>query len=356
MMATLERNEDLLRMDPSAGLGELADKTGGFLIAEHQRSARRLHAHRVGHAELLHADVRAEERRVRRQVPRDQCQGEARRRERPFAQGLLRGPRDRAAHADLRGAGTGDARPHAGPQRVPGARLGPPVPRKRSSAEDLRGRGAVDRGDHLRADGGQEDLHVRLHRAGAIQRRSKQVIDKISQRYQVAGPIEKLDQAKNGQVVFYRQPDLPPGFYTMETVVYDALSQKASVRFTTVEQPTQDIAQLRMSSLVLVSRGENAEGEPDNGNPLIVHDTLLYPNLGQPLKKDADKELAFFFTAYPTAAQAQLTGTIELLQNATVLARVPLQLSAADQTGASSNCRGFPSARCSQANTSCASW
>ena len=32
MMANLERNEDLLRMDPSSGLGELADKTGGFLI------------------------------------------------------------------------------------------------------------------------------------------------------------------------------------------------------------------------------------------------------------------------------------------------------------------------------------
>ena len=33
MSAALERNEDLLRMDPNSGLGELAESTGGFLIA-----------------------------------------------------------------------------------------------------------------------------------------------------------------------------------------------------------------------------------------------------------------------------------------------------------------------------------
>jgi hypothetical protein len=162
---------------------------------------------------------------------------------------------------------------------------------------------------------------------------AKLVIDKVSQRYQVAGPIEKLDQAKNGQVVFYRQPELPPGFYTMETVVYDALAKKASVRFATIEQPTEDTAQLRMSSLMLVSRGEHAEN-PDGDNPLIVHNTLLYPNLGVPFKKAADKELAFFFTAYTgTDAQAPLSGTIEQLQNANVVARSALQLAAADADG-----------------------
>ncbi len=88
---------------------------------------------------------------------------------------------------------------------------------------------------------------------------NKQVVDKMSQRYQIGGPIEKMADAKNGQVVFYRQPELPPGFYTMETVVYDSLAQKASVRFTTVEQPNEDAAKLRMSSLVLVSRGEHVD-------------------------------------------------------------------------------------------------
>ena len=38
-------------------------------------------------------------------------------------------------------------------------------------------------------------------------------------------------------MLFYREPELPPGVYTMETVVYDAPSGKSSVRFATVEVP-----------------------------------------------------------------------------------------------------------------------
>ena len=33
MMMALEKNEDLLRADPHSGLDQLADQTGGFLIA-----------------------------------------------------------------------------------------------------------------------------------------------------------------------------------------------------------------------------------------------------------------------------------------------------------------------------------
>ncbi len=92
---------------------------------EHERSAGWVLAHRIGHAQLLPADLRADERQLRRQVPPDQRQGEARRRERPLAQGVLRRPRGaRRARADVRGGGDGRARPHARAERVPGARLG----------------------------------------------------------------------------------------------------------------------------------------------------------------------------------------------------------------------------------------
>jgi hypothetical protein len=162
-----------------------------------------------------------------------------------------------------------------------------------------------------------------------------QVIDKMSQRYEVTGPLEQVDRAKLGQVIFYRQPELPPGVYTMETVVYDALSEKASVRLTTVEQPKSGPEELRVSSLMLVSHGEKvADGQQSPDNPLFVGDTLLYPNLGTPLKKDADKELAFFFTAYPReGTNDSISGTIELLQDAKVVARAPIELATVDTAG-----------------------
>ena len=64
-----------------------------------------------------------------------------------------------------------------------------------------------------------------------------QVARKVSQHYEVSGPIAQLERAKQGEVIFYREPELPPGVYTMETVVYDAPSGKSSVRLSTVEVP-----------------------------------------------------------------------------------------------------------------------
>jgi hypothetical protein len=162
-----------------------------------------------------------------------------------------------------------------------------------------------------------------------------QVIDKLSQRYQVTGPIESIDKAKQGQVIFYRQPELPPGTYTMETVVYDAISEKASVRFKTIEQGEASPDSLRLSSLMLVSRGEKVPSdEKPADNPLFVGDMLLYPNPGIPLRKGADQELAFFFTAYTGGGTAtDVGGTIELLQDAKVVARAPITLDKPDEQG-----------------------
>ena len=163
----------------------------------------------------------------------------------------------------------------------------------------------------------------------------EQIVDKLSQRYEVNGPIAHIEQAKNGQVIFYRQPELPPGLYTMETVVFDALSGKASVRYSTVEQPNVTNDQLQLSSLMLVSRGERVpDGDKADGNPLYVGDMLIYPNLGTPLKKDTDSELAFFFTAYPgQKVSEKLSGSVELLLDAKVLARAPMELAAPDAAG-----------------------
>jgi len=333
MMANLERNEDLLRMDPSSGLGELADKTGGFLIQntnDLRGGFTRIESDMRNYYMLTYVpkndtfDGKFREINVR--VKRGGVSIHSRK---GYYAVHETGQPVRTYEAPALAALDRTPVPNAFPVRASFLRF----PEKdhpqrisvvvQLSTAPITFVPAEDKKTYT------SDFTVLVRFSDG----AKQVIDKVSQRYQVAGPIEKLDQAKNGQVVFYRQPELPPGFYTMETVVYDALAKKASVRFATIEQPTEDTAQLRMSSLMLVSRGEHAEN-PDGDNPLIVHNTLLYPNLGVPFKKAADKELAFFFTAYTgTDAQAPLSGTIELLQNANVVARSALQLAAADADG-----------------------
>jgi hypothetical protein len=158
-----------------------------------------------------------------------------------------------------------------------------------------------------------------------------EVIDKMSQRYELRTTPEQLEPTKAGRIIFYRQPDLPAGVYSIETVVRDALADKSSVRFTTVEVPATDPSRLRLSSLVLVRRGEKVPaGERITDSPLYVGDTLLYPDLAASLKRSVDKELGFYLTVYVPDANAQQTATVDLIQNGAVLARLPLELEPPD--------------------------
>jgi VWFA-related protein len=160
-----------------------------------------------------------------------------------------------------------------------------------------------------------------------------QIARKLSQHYEVKGPITEIDRAKQGEVIFYREPELASGVYTMETIVYDAPSGKSSVRFSTVEVPKPEPSKLRMSSLVLVKRGERVpEKDRRADNPLLVNDLLLYPNLGDPISKAA-KELGFYFAIYPVSGGPAPVAAIELLDNGKTVAQVPIDLAAADKSG-----------------------
>ena len=160
-----------------------------------------------------------------------------------------------------------------------------------------------------------------------------QVIRKISQHYEIQGPIANLERAKLGDVLFYREPELPPGVYTLEAIVYDNPSGQASVRFATVEVPKADVAQLRASSLILTRAAERiADKDRRTGNPLIVKDILVYPNLGEPVSKKS-KEVGFFVTLYPAAGAAPPRAVLQLLENGKPLAEHPLVLPAADAQG-----------------------
>jgi len=160
-----------------------------------------------------------------------------------------------------------------------------------------------------------------------------EVVRSVSQHYEVKGPMTGLERAKQGEVLFYREPELPAGVYTMETVVYDAPSGKSSVRFSTVEVPKDTVENLRMSSLVIVKRGEKVPDKDRRAdNPLLVNDVILYPNLGEPISKAA-KELGFYFAAYPIKGGPSPESAIELLQDDKPVAHLPMPLAAADASG-----------------------
>lgn len=158
------------------------------------------------------------------------------------------------------------------------------------------------------------------------------VVHKASERYEVSGPLGGLEASRASELLFYRQPQLPAGVYTYEAIVHDAISGKASVRVSSLDVAPEAQASLRMGTPFIVRRAEAAGPGRDATNPLYFGDVLLYPNLGQPLSKAIDKELAFGFAAYD-GKSGPLEATLQLLRSGQPVATVPLTLGAADASG-----------------------
>ena len=101
----------------------------------------------------------------------------------------------------------------------------------------------------------------------------------MSQRYQLQIPIDQPASTKTQRCSSTASRSSGAGVYTLETVVYDALADKASVRIATVDISEVKPKALRLSSLVAVRRAEKVpEAERVPGSPLYVGEQLLTPS------------------------------------------------------------------------------
>src|SRR5262245_25487300 len=163
-----------------------------------------------------------------------------------------------------------------------------------------------------------------------IRDQSKQVVEKLSHHYGLVG--KSLDSVKKGKVLFYREISLPPGKYEVDAVAYDALGAKASVNRCALEIPAAGENDLRLSSVTIIQRAEQVKEKTDS--PFLVGDQLMvYPNLGEPVRKSA-KQMGFYFNVYTAKGSAEAPNlTLEVLQNNKSVAKVPLKLGAPDAKG-----------------------
>ncbi len=119
-----------------------------------------------------------------------------------------------------------------------------------------------------------------------------EVVRKASRPYRLTGAAADRDRAQAGDVLFYRQPTLPPGTYTLDVVADDAIAKKGGVSHVAVTVPPS-AAGPRVSDLVIVGRTEKlAPGELADDNVLAVGGMQLYPNLGEPLQEERRPDAA----------------------------------------------------------------
>ena len=167
-----------------------------------------------------------------------------------------------------------------------------------------------------------------------IKDEAQRVIQKLSNQYLLSGPLENLENAKRGSILFYREALLEPGKYTINSAVYDAITNRASTNIATVTVPPADAGELKMSSIVIIKRAERVPKEQQTSNPLHFEEVMLYPNLGEPVQKSVTKDLALFVTVYPPKGDSFTPKlNLELERSGKPVGQFSYDLPPADQSG-----------------------
>jgi VWFA-related protein len=329
----LERNEFLLKKDPAASLGTLARETGGFLIDDTNDLAaafQRIDADRRFHYLLTYTSTNAamdgSYRRITVQVKRRDADVRAR-------SGYAAVPALGAVpvlrfEANAVSALAATPRPTQVPLRAAAFRF-PEADGTTRLALYVK---APSSGVAYFVDDARTAWQTHFTILARIVDEQGDTIRKGSQPYRLTGPARDVHVARQGDILFYRQPTLRPGRYTLDYALYDELSGQAGTGALPIAVPPRDHDTLAMSDVVLVDHAEAVpDDQKDARNPLFLGTTLIYPNLGTPVARSTRGSLVFFYTA--RAAGQPLTGRVELQQSGQVVAARPLAVPAAAEDG-----------------------
>ncbi|HEY8461481.1 MAG TPA: VWA domain-containing protein [Blastocatellia bacterium] len=336
LMKGLERNEDLLRLNPHSGLGELADQTGGFLISntnDLSAGLRRIDEDMRAHYVLTYAPKNQEYdgrfRQISVKLSRPNLDVQTRKGYYAVDNSITSPVLAYEAPAL---AALSAARPSDSFALRVGAMSFPES--ERPGLAPILVEAPAYAFTHA-VDNEKKSYNTDFSILALVRNESGQVVEKLSQHYRLSGPADKAEAARSGEILFYREANLPPGRYTIEAVAYDAPSGKSSVRKTKLEVPDFDETKLRLSSLTLLKRADRLTADERKKNhPLYLGEVVVYPNLGEPLRKSVTKHLAFFFTAWPARGSAEkLKLTIEVIRDGRSLGQFPAELPAPDEQG-----------------------
>lgn len=336
-MRALERNEDLLRFDARSGLGSLSDQTGGFLIHDTNdlvAGLRRIDDDMNGYYFLTYVpqnkDYDGRFRRINVKVSRSNVDIQSR-------QGYYavesvgqlpmldyEAPAIAAARNWKAGAAQNPLR---------SAAISYPAPGKNGLTLIL----AEARLSEFKFAVNNENKTYNTDFAvvALVRDEYEQVVQKLSQHYALTGAADTVENAKKGEVLFYREAQLTPGKYHVQLIAHDQSTGRVNVSTSDLEVPGVDETKPRLSSVAVLKRAERISPEEQKQNrPLQFGELLVYPNLGERIDPGAAKQLAYFFTAWaPKGATRPMEVKLEILQHNRSIGQTSGQLPAADERG-----------------------
>jgi VWFA-related protein len=144
-----------------------------------------------------------------------------------------------------------------------------------------------------------EKKTVRLHASvlGLMKDQKGQIVGKVSRDLNIEVPADQAEKLRQGDLIYTQWVELPPGLYTLESAVLDSEGDKAGVKRAAFEVPKPE--QLTLSSISLVRRVDRASADRDPLNPLEYRGGKVVPALAGTAKHGTDT--SFYFVLYPAS-------------------------------------------------------
>lgn len=173
---------------------------------------------------------------------------------------------------------------------------------------------------------------MRMALVSLVKDSSGQIVD----RYSVDAPFSvkeaDMDAAKTSPITYTHPVSLAPGIYTVETVMFDRESNRASVRTMKLEAPAAEPG-VGLSNIVLVERVEPVPPGAAPGDPFIFRGGRVLPSIRTELPPGSKPSL--YFVVYPDPAAADKPRlTIDVFLDGRPAGRAAPELPAPDESGA----------------------
>ncbi len=327
-----ETVEESLRVNTQGTLADLAEGTGGFLIAnsnDMKAGMDRVAGDIVGYYEVTYAPAKVETdgkfRALSVKVARGGTTVQARKGyfAVPAGEGTVTFPYELSLLSALRV----DPMPHDFDFRSSAFRFGRVGERQQYTVVMEVPLSSFS----FKKDGPSYKAHFSF--MAVLRHPTQGVVQKFSQDSPIEVPAEKKDAVTRGNAIFTRSFSLAPGRYTLETAALDENTKKTSVR-KSVLVVAKAPPPLGLSSLAIIKRTEPVNpGALETDDALRIGQTRIVPLLGEPTLAIGEG-LPLFLVAYPvtgTADKPELT--LALLREGTLVARSSPDLPAPDDKG-----------------------
>ena len=189
----------------------------------------------------------------------------------------------------------------------------------------------------------KKTFEQRLTTLAVVKDADGRVVERFSDEYPLDGPLDSLEAAKQSNAVLRRTVSLPSGRYTLETVSQVKSTGKTSVERSSFEVPAAGSGP-QLSSLCLLRRADPlpADAAPSD-DPFRYEGTRLVPHLAGSVSQAATPNLSFFARLYPAPGAEPPKLTLDFVRDGKIVGRAQPPLPAPDARGRIAYVGGVPS-------------